>query len=80
MDTNSIHSPCWSTAAVGGAASASAVELSGLGEHLHLCNGARGALFGFQRAAETVDGFVAPRFVTTLVVATLLMGVTALLL
>ena len=83
MDTNSFSAasaPCWSTAAVGSTANASAVELSGLGEHLHLCNRTRGALFGLQCAAETMNGFVAPRFVSTLVFATLLMSVITLVL
>jgi hypothetical protein len=69
----------WSTAAFGEAADTSPVELSALGEHLGACQGARGRLFALHCAAESLHGFVAPRLVTTLVVAALLIGACSLI-
>jgi len=43
--------------------------LSILGAHLALCHGVSGRLFSLQCLAEAMHGFVAPRLVTTLVVA-----------
>jgi hypothetical protein len=40
----------------------------------------RGPLFALQGFAETLDEFLAPRFITTVVVATLLIAAAALLL
>ena len=71
---NTASIPFWSTASFGEAADTSPMELSALGEHLGHCNGCRGRMFNLRRMGETVHGFVASRFVTTLVVATLLLG------
>jgi len=49
-----------------------------LGEHLDLCKGANGRWFTLQCVGEALNGFISARFVTTLVVATLLIGVTSL--
>lgn len=54
------------------------MELSALGEHLDLCRGAHGRLFALQCAAHAVQGFVAARFVTTLMVLALLIGLVSL--
>lgn len=80
MNTNVIAPPCWSTASFGDAADTSPMELSALGEHLDLCRGARGRLFALHCVAQTMHGFVAARFVTTLVVVALLIGVGSLVL
>lgn len=80
MSTPVIVTPFWSTASFGDAADISPLELSALGEHLALCRGARGRLFALQCAAQTMHGFVAARFVTTLVVVALLIGVGSLVL
>ena len=80
MNTNLIATPCWSTASFGDTAHTSPMELSALGEHLNLCKGSRGRLFTLQCVAETMNSFVAPRFVTTLVVVALLIGVSSLVL
>jgi len=55
------------------------MELSALGEHLDRCRGSRGRLFTLQCLAETLNSFLASRFVTTLVVVAILLGVIALL-
>lgn len=75
MNTNVIFTPFWSTASFGDTADTSPMELSALGDHLDLCRGARGPLFVLSCVAQTLHGFVAARFVTTLVVVVLLMGV-----
>lgn len=73
-----MASPRWSTASFGDTAETFSRELSALGEHLHLCRGLRGRWFALQCAAETLSGFVAAHFVTTLVVIALLIGVGSL--
>ncbi len=54
------------------------MELSALGEHLLLCRSLSGRLFVLRCAAEAVQGFVAARFVTTLVVLLLILGLGSL--
>lgn len=81
MNTNINASPSWSTASFGGAADTSPMELSVLEEHLDLCKESHGRFFALRCAAETMNGFVASRFVTTLVVVVvLLIGVISLVL
>jgi hypothetical protein len=73
----------WSTASFGHPAAASPLELSALGEHLALCRRLHGGMHGrIQRlrgAAEKAHGFVAARFVTTLLAAAVLIGAASLL-
>jgi hypothetical protein len=73
-------SPLWSTASFGQTADTSPMELSALGAHLNLCQGARGRWFTLRCVAETLNAFLAARFVTTVVVMALLMGVASLVL
>ena len=80
MNAKVITSPSWSTASFGDSPDTSPMELSALGEHLDLCRGAHGRLFALQCAAQTMHGFVAARFVTTLVVLALLIGRASLVL
>jgi hypothetical protein len=54
------------------------MELSALGEHLGHCLGAHGRLFNLQCVADSLNGFLSARLVTTLVVAALLIGVASL--
>lgn len=75
---NTIVTPCWSTASFGDAADTLSTELSALGEHFDLCKGSLGRLFALQCIADTMKGFVAGRFVTTLVMVALLIGVASL--
>jgi hypothetical protein len=56
------------------------MELSALGEHLYMCKVSQGRLFGLHCAAEWMNGFVAARLVTTLVVVALLIGLVSLVL
>ncbi len=75
-----IDAPSWSTSSFSNRADTSPMELSELGEHLDHCKGVHGRLFTFQCLAETMNGFVSSRLVTTLVVATLLIGIGSLVL
>ena len=78
MTANAFAKPRWSTSSFGDTADTSPMELSALGEHLDLCKGSRGRLFTLHCVVETLNAFVAPRFVTTLVVIGLLIGVSSL--
>lgn len=80
MNTKAIVTPSWSTASFGDTPDTSPMEMSALGEHLDLCQGARGRLFALQCMAGTMNGFVAGRFVTTLVVVALIIGAGILVL
>ncbi len=72
----------WSTSSFGNTVDTSPMELSALGEHLNTCKRMQGRLqhrfFALQCLAESANGFISARFVTTLVVATLIIGVTSL--
>jgi hypothetical protein len=63
----------WSTSSFGDSADTSPGELQAMGEHLGLCRASSGRIFRLRCAAETLHGFVAPRFVTSLVLALLLL-------
>ena len=78
MSTRINSAPRWSTASFGDTADTSPMELSALGNHLDLCQGARGRLFTLHCVAEIMNRFVAPRFVTTLVVVALAIGLGSL--
>lgn len=80
MNTKVVVTPSWSTASFGDTAGTSPMELSVLVEHLDLCRGSRGRLFALQCFAGTLNGFVAARFVSTLVVVALFIGVASLVL
>lgn len=79
MKSTTITSSPWTTSSFGGAADTSPMELSALGDHLDLCREPHGAWFALRCFGESLHQFVASRFVTTLVVATFLMGAMALL-
>jgi hypothetical protein len=78
MNHQIVASPLWSTASFGQTADTSPMELSALGEHLNLCQGSRGRLFALRCVGETMNAFLAARFVTTVVGVVLLMGVASL--
>jgi hypothetical protein len=70
--------PSWSTSTFSNSADSSPMELSVLGEHLAHCLGAHGRLLNLQCVADSLNGFLSARLVTTLVVAALLIGVASL--
>lgn len=80
MHKNMSPPSSWSTASFGDDAQTSPMELSALGAHLHLCKGPHSRLVALHCAALQMQGFVASRFVTTLVLAALLMGLVSLVL
>ena len=77
MKAHAVANPSWTTSSFGGTADTSPMELSALGEHLDSCKGAHSRLFALQCFAESMNGFVSARLVTTLVIATLLLGAGA---
>ena len=78
MNTPLAATPIWSTSSLGEPVDTSPMELSALGKHLDLCAGSRGRWFDVQCLAEAMNGFVAPRLVTTLVIVTLLVTTLSL--
>ncbi|MES2950841.1 MAG: hypothetical protein V4858_20085 [Pseudomonadota bacterium] len=68
----------WNTASFGGSAETSSLELLSLGEHLGVCKSPHGRLFALHCAAESMHGFLAARFVTTLLVGALLLAIASL--
>jgi hypothetical protein len=80
MSNNIIFKSRWSTASFGNTAETSLMELSALGAHLELCQRSHGRLFFLQCAAQTMHGFVVGRFVTTVVVVAILIGVLSMVL
>ncbi|XVJ70816.1 MAG: hypothetical protein HEQ39_15255 [Rhizobacter sp.] len=69
-----ITSICWSTASFGEAPDSSPMELSSLQDHVHVCHGLRGPWFSARCRLEAFHGFVVGRLVTTVVVASVLVG------
>ena len=78
MNTNTVTPRRWTTASVPDATDTSPMELSELGAHVDRCNGSRGRWFTLRCAADAVHDFVAPRFVTTLLVVGVVIGLAAL--
>ena len=68
----------WSTSAFARADESPSSQTSTLGEHLGLCRAARGRLFAWRCGVEAMHRFVAARFVTSLLVATVLIGASLL--
>ncbi|RYX93831.1 MAG: hypothetical protein EOO28_16805 [Comamonadaceae bacterium] len=75
-----LSAPRWSTSSFSDAATPSPNELASLGEHFSSCNASNGRLLALQHGARAVHGFAASRFVTTLVLASLLIGLSVLVL
>lgn len=69
----------WATSSIDGAAETTPMDLSALGAHVDRCNGARERMFALRCAADALFGFLAPRFVTTLVVVVVAFGVGSLI-
>jgi hypothetical protein len=78
MHSQAAQSPRWTTASLADAADTAPMELRDLGAHVSRCNGMRGRWFTLRCATDAVHDFVAPRIVTTLFIATAVIGLTAL--
>lgn len=74
MPNVSSLAPSWDTASLGDPADISPLELSVLGEHLDLCAHLRGPWQNLQAGAERLQGFLAGRVVTSVLVLTLVVG------
>ena len=69
------HTPlCWITATGGDPVAATPLDMFALGEHLGACRHKHRHLFALHCVAESLHGFAATRFVTTLLAISLLMG------
>jgi hypothetical protein len=79
MSTNVFTPPRWSTSSFGNAAEPSPHETASLGQHVTACK-AHGKFFALQCGALAVHGFAASRFVTILVIASVLIGISVLVL
>lgn len=66
--------PSWETSSFGHPADISSLERDALSDHLSLCAGLRGPLQMLQGAAATVQGLLAGRVITFLLVVLLLAG------
>lgn len=80
MTTHSIYSPAWHTASFADSLDTTTVDNRALVVHLDVCKRATGSLFAFRRSAEIVHCFLAARFVTTLTLIAVLIGVSAVVL
>ena len=69
----------WATSSIDGAAETTPMDLSTLGAHVDRCNGSRERMFALRCTADALFGFLAPRFVTTLVVVAIVFGVASLI-
>lgn len=79
MDVHIFPSLRWTTTSFSRADDITATDMWALGAHVQRCNGCKGRWFSVQCAIETVHGFVGPRFVTTLVAASALIFLSALI-
>ncbi len=77
MNTKAISTRCWSTASFGASAEASPIEASVLGAHLEMCRASHRQLFALQCFAQHMQGFMATRFVTTLALIVLMIGIAS---
>lgn len=78
MKTNTNTARFWSTASFGGNTDTSSIELLSLGDHLGVCSSPSGHLFALHCVVESIRGFMAARFVTTLLGVALLIGIVAM--
>lgn len=77
-----MHSPittrlAWCTAAHSDSAKSARADLAALGEHLHACPQLHRHLLTLHGATEVMNGFVATRFISTLLVFALVIGLGA---
>lgn len=66
---------CWSTASGEDSADTLPGDLSALGEHLDNCQSTHRRLLTLHCAAQSMRGFMATRFVTTVVLVVVFLGV-----
>ena len=74
MKTSPYSEPNWDTSSLGDPADVSALERVALADHLNQCGTLRGRWRGIQTASDDLQGVLAGRFVTAVVVVTVLAG------
>lgn len=79
MNANALVAPRWTTASLASWDDTMPAELTELGNHVSRCNGCRGRWFVACCAFDALHDFVAGRFVTTLLIASAVIGLSALL-
>lgn len=78
MNAHAITRPRWTTSSFGDTRDLHRQDASALRDHLGDCDGLRGRWFTLHCIGEALDTFLSGRFVTTLVLATALIGATVL--
>ncbi len=78
MKNSFCSEPNWDTSSLGDPADVSALERVALADHLNQCGSERGRWRGLQTASDQLHGMVAGRFITAIVVVTLLVGASLL--
>lgn len=78
MNSHHSFSPSWSTASIADAPDTSPMDMSSLSGHFDDCQDSKGRWFSLQCLAESAHGFMAPRFVTSLVTVTVVVGIASL--
>ena len=76
MNAHTTTPARWITAA--DAVDTTPADLSALGVHVDACNGCRGRWFTLRCMVDAVHGFVAGRFVTTLMIAGAAIGLVVI--
>jgi hypothetical protein len=74
MPKISTPSTCWDTSSLGRPAGISAQERSTLSDHLNLCGAQRGPLHRLRAGVDGMQGILAGRVVTSVLVVTVLVG------
>lgn len=79
MKSNHSSTTRWTTASLSSAADTSPMELFALGEHLNHCRGAHRRLFAMRCVAESVNGFISARIVTSMFIFAVLIGLVSVI-
>jgi hypothetical protein len=74
MSKISSMTSCWDTASLGRPADVSPLERSALGEHLSQCGRQRGPLHSLRSGVGDLQGMLAGRVITSVLVLLLFMG------
>ena len=80
MKNHSLPPAPWRTASFADGSDSIAVENFALGKHLGTCKRHSGSSFAFRHGAELIHGFCAGRFVTTLALIAVVIGLSAIVL
>jgi hypothetical protein len=74
MNSHTAMSHQWCTASNSDSAKSTRADLAALGEHMNSCPQLHRHLLSLQGATKVLNGFVATRFVSTLLVLALIVG------